>query len=103
MTPNIRCNLDATDLRPLFIFDDVKDVRANGISSDDNISGKAAIRLQRVENARFSDINIKGTPKYFFELRGQGNTEIHLSDTDPSAVFSESACSVVPQTSFIIR
>ena len=100
---NIRCNLDATDLRPLFIFDDVKDVRANGISSDDNISGKAAIRLQRVENARFSDINIKGTPKYFFELRGQGNTEIHLSDTDPSAVFSESACSVVPQTSFIIR
>ncbi|MGI6313360.1 MAG: hypothetical protein ACOXZI_03425 [Candidatus Cryptobacteroides sp.] len=100
---NIKCNLDAIDARPLFIFDDAKDVRISGLVSDSNVSGNAAVRLSNVENAWFSDINIKGTPKYLFELRGAGNSGIHLSDIDPSGVFSDTSCNVVPQTSFIIH
>lgn len=100
---NIKCNLDAADVRPLFIFDDVKDLCVRGLVSDNNVSGFAALRLVDVAGASFSDINVKGTPQYIFHLRAEGNTDIRLRDVEPSGVCSDKACSIQPQTSFTIQ
>ena len=97
---NVKCMLDDADVRPICIFDDVQDLDVSGLVSDDNHSGNAAFRMTSVENAFFSRIRLNGTPKYFYDLRGQDNTNIHISDTDPTKVRSEKACSVVQQTSF---
>ena len=97
---NVKSFLDKEDVRPLCIFDDVKDLSVGGWVSDTNHGGNAAFRLTGVENASFTGVNLKGSPKYFFDLRGEGNTGIHLTDTDPTKVRSEKSCSVVQQTSF---
>ena len=97
---NLKCMLDGSDVRPLCIFDDVKDLTVTGLVSDTNHSGNAAFRLTGVEDAFFSTIHLKGSPKFFYDLRGEGNTNIHISDTDPTKVRSEKSCSVVQQTSF---
>lgn len=100
---NIKCNLDAPDTRPLFIFDDVRDLRVRGLVSDSNVSGVEAVRLTDVTGAAFSDINIKGTAQYLFHLRSEGNADIHLTDVDPSAVCSDRSCSIAPHTSYTIQ
>lgn len=99
---NVKCFLDAEDIRPLCIFDDVKDLQISGFISDEQHTGNAAFRFIGVENAFFTSVFLKGSPKFWYDLRGEGNTNIHLSDTEPTKVRSEKSCSVVQQTSFIL-
>ena len=99
---NVKCFLDAEDIRPLCIFDDVKDLSVSGFVSDERVAGNAAFRFIGVENAFFTSVFLKGSPKFWYDLRGEGNTNIHLSDTEPTKVRSEKSCSVVQQTSFIL-
>ncbi len=67
----IRCSLDSPDERPLYIFDDAKDLTVSNCSSDDNSVGKASIRLVNVENAWFSNLRLSEAAENIIELRGE--------------------------------
>ena len=99
----IRCEVDGEDNRPAMIFDDAEDVIVNGMMLDENYIGEAAVRLVNTRCARFSNCDIKSGTKFHFDLRGERNTDIRLSDTDPAKVRSEKSCSVEQTVSFVIK
>ena len=99
----IRCEVDGEDNRPAMIFDDARDVVVNGLILDENYIGDAAVRLVNTRCARFSNCDIKPGVKFQFDLRGDLNTDIHLSDIDPTKVRSETSCDVEQSVSFVIR
>lgn len=99
----IRCEVDGEDNRPAMIFDDAEDVIVNGMMLDENYIGEAAVRLVNTRCARFSNCDIKSGTKFHFDLRGERNSDIRLSDTDPAKVRSEKSCSVEQTVSFVIK
>ena len=99
----IRCEVDGEDNRPAMIFDDAQDVIVNGLILDENYIGDSAVRLVNTRCARFSNCDIKDGVKFQFDLRGELNTDIRLSDTDPAKVRSEKSCNVEQSVSFVIK
>lgn len=100
---DMHLKLDAPDNRPLVILEDVFDVMMNGVLTDANPCGEAVIRMNDVHRGRFSGFDVNGTPQFLFDLKGTGNTDIHLSDVDPTRVRSERSYNVIEQTSIILE
>ena len=69
---NIRIRMEANDIRPAMIFDDVKDLNVNNFRVD-KLTGHSAIRLTGVDDAIFRDLSLPGTTQYDFCLRGTNN------------------------------
>ena len=99
----IRCEVDGEDNRPAMIFDDAQDVIVNGLILDENYIGDSAVRLVNTRCARFSNCDIKDGVKFYYDLRGELNADIRLSDTDPAKVRSEKSCNVEQSVSFVIK
>lgn len=81
----IRCTLDGPDMRPLVIFDDVKNLSVRGLSSDEHSVGAAIIRCQEVENGRFTDLDLPSEAQAVLNLRGS-NRAIRISGIPDSRI-----------------
>lgn len=99
----INCSLTGPDLRPAFILEDVDGMVLDGLVTDRAMCGDAAMRLIRVRDGRFSGMRLRGQTAFDWDMRGELNEEIHLSDANPAKVRSEKSCAVVQQTSFILK
>lgn len=100
---SVNCGLTGSDLRPAFILEDIDGIRVDGLTTDSKMCGNAAMRLLNVRNGWFSGIRLLGSTAFEWDLRGELNENIHLTDANPAKVRSEKSCGVVQQTSFILQ
>lgn len=68
---NITFTLDGNDLRPAFICEDGKDVTLTGWNIPETSNAPSIIRLEHVEKARISNMNVKGTAAEFVRVEGE--------------------------------
>jgi polygalacturonase len=67
---NVTFTLDSNDKRPVFICEDGKDIELTGWKIPETSNAPAIIRLQHVEKARISNMNVKGTADVFVSVEG---------------------------------
>jgi hypothetical protein len=68
---NITFTLDSNDKRPAFICEDGKDIELTGWSLPETANAPSIIRIEHVENARISRMNVKGTADEFVSVEGE--------------------------------
>ena len=68
---NITFTLDSNDRRPAFICEDGKDIELTGWNLPETSNAPSIIRLEHVENARISRMNVKGTADEFVSVEGK--------------------------------
>jgi len=100
---NVNCTLTAADMRPAFVLEDIDGISVSNLVTDPALCGNSAMRLTKVRHGHFSGIRIPGQTAFDWDLRGELNEDIHLSDANPAKVRSEKSCQVVQQTSFILK
>lgn len=71
----IMCNIDAPDKRPVMIFDDVKSLYVNGLSTNDNPNGNASLRLVNTADVRFTALDLSENTKNDIEIRTDEKNE----------------------------
>ncbi len=68
---NITFTLDSNDKRPAFICEDGKDIELTGWNIPETSNAPSIIRLEHVEKARISNMNVKGTADEFVSVEGE--------------------------------
>jgi polygalacturonase len=68
---NITFTLDSNDKRPAFICEDGKDIELTGWNLPETSNAQSIIRLEHVEKARISRMNVKGTADEFVSVEGE--------------------------------
>jgi len=68
---NITFTLDSNDRRPAFICEDGKDLELTGWNLPETSNASSIIRLEHVEKARISSMNVKGMADEFISVEGE--------------------------------
>jgi hypothetical protein len=75
---NITLHLDSNDRRPAFICDDGKDIELTGWKIPGTSGAPSIIRLENVEKARISDMEVKGSAAVLVRVEGGISKDIQV-------------------------
>jgi len=76
---NITFRIKQNDLRPVFICEDGKDIELTGWNVPETNGGEAIMRLENVEGAAITKINVKGSAQAFVRVEGKDSKKVKLS------------------------
>lgn len=76
---NVSFHLKNNDLRPAFVCEDGKDISVKGWNIPETSGAQAVIRLQNVQDAKISTVNVKGTAQAFVRVEGKDSKDVKLS------------------------
>lgn len=75
---NITLHLDSNDRRPAFICEDGKNIELTGWKIPETSGAPSVIRLENVENARISKMEVKGKADVLVKVEGTNSKGIRL-------------------------
>jgi hypothetical protein len=75
---NINLHLDSNDRRPAFVCEDGKDIEINGWKIPETSGAPAVVRLENVEKARISNIEVKGSADALVKVEGTNSKDIQV-------------------------
>jgi hypothetical protein len=75
---NITFRLKNNDLRPVFICEDGKDIELSGWRVPETSGAESVIRLENVDGATISKVNVKGSAEAFVRVEGTESKNVKL-------------------------
>jgi polygalacturonase len=75
---NITLHLDSNDLRPAFICEDGKDIEITGCKTPETTGASSVVRLENVENARITNMDVQGNATVFVQVEGENSKGIRV-------------------------
>ncbi|MGC8638589.1 MAG: glycoside hydrolase family 28 protein [Isosphaeraceae bacterium] len=79
---NVRFHLEAEDLRPAVVGDDVQNLELTGLKADGSPKAESLIRLQNTQAALISGSRVFQPLKTFLRVEGTGSQRIRLKGND---------------------
>jgi Glycosyl hydrolases family 28 len=77
---NITFHLDSNDVRPAFICEDGKDIELTGWKIPATTNAETVIRLENVEGARITKMDVKGTAGAFVQTEGGDSKSVSMRE-----------------------
>jgi len=77
---NITIHLDSNDRRPAFICEDGKNIEITGWKIPATSGAPAVIRLENVENARITKIDVEGSADVLVKVEGKNSKGIRIEN-----------------------
>jgi hypothetical protein len=79
---NVRFHLEAEDLRPAIVCDDVQNLDLRSIDADGHPKAESLIRLQDTQAALITGARVLNPIGTFLRVEGQGSERLHLKGND---------------------
>jgi uncharacterized protein YjbI with pentapeptide repeats len=76
---NVRFHLKQNDLRPAFVCEDGKGITITNWDLPETNGAQAVIRLENVQGAKISEVNVRGSAQTFLRVEGKDSRNMKLS------------------------
>ena len=76
---NVSFKLDSNDVRPAFICEDGKDIQVKDWKLPETTGAQAIMRLENVEGAQISNVEVKGKADAFVRIEGTGSKSVKVT------------------------
>jgi hypothetical protein len=83
---NITIHLDSNDRRPAFICEDGKDIEITGCKIPETSGAPAVIRLENVEKASITKMEVKGSADVLVKIEGKNSKGIRIENNQAPGV-----------------
>ncbi len=83
---NITIHLDSNDRRPAFICEDGKDIEITGCKIPETSGAPAVIRLENVEKASITKMEVKGSADVLVKIEGKNSKGIRIENNQAPGI-----------------
>jgi hypothetical protein len=83
---NITIHLDSNDRRPAFICEDGKDIEITGWKIPETSGAPAVIRLENVEKASITKMEVKGSADVLVKIEGKNSKGIRIENNQAPGI-----------------